>query len=483
MTTAQPAAIKTFISYSWSTPAHQAWVLELATRLRTDRVDVKLDTWELAPGRDPIVFMEQMVTDPTVTKVLMICDRVYKEKADGREGGVGKETQILTAEIYEKAAQDKYAALVTELDENGKPYVPAYYHSRQYINFTDTSRQEERYQELLRWIYDKPQFVKPALGTVPSFISDPDEVITATTSKLKQAEHAIKTNSSTAGGAITDFGDALVSEFRSLAPTKGSDQHWDDLVIKSAAAMRPGLRNFVELILAEARYGGTHFERVLRIFEGMGSLMYRPPTVTSWSEDDFDAYKMMCYEGFLSLVAVLIKERRFDLLQMALTHPFLVAGRERGQGSATTTYRVFAQNVVSMTRRKDREKSRQIDLYADLIAETYRMSFPTLPELIQADLLLYIRGAVVTEPSGWEQWWPRMLVYSDRYEPTELFARSESLAFFREWAPKVFGPISVADLVLKIGELNQQDRRSWGGGFMGPSISKMANAEHLGSRT
>lgn len=463
MTNTEPAAIKTFISYSWSTPVHQAWVLELATRLRSDRVDVKLDKWELAPGRDPIVFMEQMVTDPTVTKVLMITDKIYTEKASGRLGGVGKETQILTAEIYGKAAEDKYAALVTEVDEDGKPYVPTYYHSRQYIDITDASRQEERYQELLRWIYDKPQHVKPALGAVPSFISAPDAVTTATTSKLKQAEHAIKTGSSTAGGAIADFGEALVSEFRSLAPIKGTPEHWDDVVIKSAAAMRPALRNLVDLVMAEARYGGTHFERILRIYESVGSFMYRPAEVSSWSEQDFDAYRMICYEGFLCLVAVLIKERRFDLLGTALTHPFLIAGRERGQGLATTTYRVFSQDVESMRRRKDRENSRQIDLYADLINETYQMSFPTMPELIQADLILYIRGAVVTEASGWEQWWPRTIIYAGRSAPTELFARSESLTFFREWAPKVFGPISIADLVLKIAELNKQDSRSWGG--------------------
>lgn len=457
--------------------------MDLATRLVADGVNVILDKWDLKPGHDANVFMEQMVTNTDVKKVLMICDRVYVEKANGRAGGVGKEAQILTAEIYEKATQDKYVALPTELNTEGKPCIPIYYHSRQYISFVDVAQNEARYQELLRWIYDKPQFVRPKIGNTPSFIINPDEVATATGPKLKQAEYAIKTSSSLAGGAITDFGETLVEEYRAFAPEKGGPEPWDETIMASAAAMRPALRNLSELVLAEARYGGTNFERILRIYEGIGSLMYRPPSITSWSEQDFDAYKMICYEGLLSLVAILIRERRFDLLQAAVNHPYLLIGRERHQGAATATYRAFSPDIESMRRRKDRLNSRQIDLYADLIAETYRMSFPTLEQLIEADLLLFVRGHIVNDTSGYERWWPRTLIYSDRYGPTELFARSESLSFFSDWAPKIFGPISVADFAAKVAELQQQMAGYWSGGFMGPSVLRMTNAEHLGTRS
>lgn len=483
MTATQLATGKAFISYSWSSPVHEAWVMELATRLVGDGVNVVLDKWDLQPGHDANAFMEQMVTDPNVKKVLMICDRVYVEKANGRAGGVGKEAQILTAEIYQKAAQDKYVALPTELSQDGNPCIPTYYHSRQYISFVDVAQNEAEYQELLRWIYDKPQYVRPGIGKAPSFITAPDELVTATGSKLKQAEHAIKTSSAVAGGAIMDFGETLVDEYRAAAPEKGGSEPWDETIMATATTMRPALRNLSELVLAEARYGGANFERILRIFESIGSLMFRPPHVTSWSDQDFDAYKMICYEGFLSLVAILIKERRFDLLKMALNHPYLIEGRERNQGAATASYRVFAQDIESMRRRKDRMGSRQIDLYADLIAETYKVSFPTLEQLIQADLLLFVRGHIVSDTSGWERWWPCTIIYSDRYNPTELFARSESVSFFSEWAPNVFGPISVADFTEKVAELNRETSRYWGGAFMGPNIVRLTNAEHLGTRS
>ena len=482
MKTEQPTAIKTFISYSWSSPTHETWVLDLATRLRNDGVDVKLDKWELAPGRDPIVFMEQMVTDPTVTKVLMITDRIYTEKANGRLGGVGKEAQILTAEIYEKVGEDKYAALVTEVDNNGKPYVPTYYNSRQYIDFTDVNRQEEKYQELLRWIYDKPQHKKPKLGSTPSFISEPDAVTTATTSKVKQAEHLIKSSNLAAGGAIADFGEALIDEFSSLRVARSDDEPWDESVIKMAESMRPALRNLGELILAEARFGGGNLGRILRIFERMGSFMYRAPDVRSYSEDDFDAYRMMCYEGFLSLTSILIMESRWDMLQIALEHPYLIVGRDRSGGSATTTYRVFCPEIASFRRRNDRLGSNRIDMYADLIAETYPLSFPTFEQMFQADLVLFLRGQIVSDNGSYENWWPRTLIYSGRVGLPELFARSESKSFFESWSLYAFGPITLEAFNAKVAELQEGTRRSWGGGFSGPSLVHLTNSQYIGSR-
>jgi hypothetical protein len=84
---------KLFISYSWSTPEHEQWVLDLATALRESGVDVILDKWDLKEGHDSVSFMEKMVTDPEISKVLIVSDKMYAEKADGRAGGVGTETQ------------------------------------------------------------------------------------------------------------------------------------------------------------------------------------------------------------------------------------------------------------------------------------------------------------------------------------------------------------------------------------------------------
>ena len=61
---------KVFISYSWTSNEHQQWVLDLATALRDNGVDAILDKWDLKEGHDANAFMERMVTDETVEKVI-----------------------------------------------------------------------------------------------------------------------------------------------------------------------------------------------------------------------------------------------------------------------------------------------------------------------------------------------------------------------------------------------------------------------------
>ena len=160
-----------FISYSWSSPQHEAWVVALAERLTTDGVYVHLDKWDLTAGQDAYAFMERMVTDPKITKVLMVCDRAYVEKAHGRRGGVGAEAQIISPQLYRdnSADQTKFAAACVEFDVAGRPTVPVFYDGRLHFDFTRRDNEEAAYTGLVRWAWSKPQFVRPPLGRMPTF--------------------------------------------------------------------------------------------------------------------------------------------------------------------------------------------------------------------------------------------------------------------------------------------------------------------------
>ncbi|MEI7713697.1 MAG: SEFIR domain-containing protein [Rhodospirillales bacterium] len=131
---------KAFISYSWSNPSHEQWVISLAGELRESGVDVMLDKWDLKEGDDAHAYMEQMVTNPEITKVVMVCDKIYAEKANRRSGGVGTETQIITPELYGNQSQNKFVAVISELDEGGNGYVPVFYKSRIYIDMSDFAK-------------------------------------------------------------------------------------------------------------------------------------------------------------------------------------------------------------------------------------------------------------------------------------------------------------------------------------------------------
>ena len=108
---------KVFISYSWSS---DELVLDLAKRLVAHGVDVVLDKWDLKEGNDKYEFMERCVNDSEITKVLIICDKIYAQKANNRAGGVGDETVIISSEIYGNARQEKFIPIIAERDEEGK---------------------------------------------------------------------------------------------------------------------------------------------------------------------------------------------------------------------------------------------------------------------------------------------------------------------------------------------------------------------------
>ena len=66
-----PKAPRLFISYSHDDQAHKDWVLNLATRLVNNGVDVILDQWNMALGGDLPRFMETGLVD--ADRVLAIC--------------------------------------------------------------------------------------------------------------------------------------------------------------------------------------------------------------------------------------------------------------------------------------------------------------------------------------------------------------------------------------------------------------------------
>jgi len=147
---------KVFISYSWTTPQHEEWIINLATRLCNHGVDVVIDKWSLKEGQDKYVFMEQMVIDEGIDRVIIICDKGYTDKANARKGGVGDETAIISSEVYNKAHQEKFIPIIAEKDADGKPYLPVFLKSRIYIDLSDDTCYEREYEKLLRNIYNRP---------------------------------------------------------------------------------------------------------------------------------------------------------------------------------------------------------------------------------------------------------------------------------------------------------------------------------------
>ncbi len=156
---------KVFISYTWEDEAHNKWVMQLATDLRKNGVDAILDQWETKEGKDLPHFMDTSVE--TSDRVICVLTPKYKEKADTLKGGAGYEYHNMTAEMFGNVDTTKFIPLLRKEDE--KTSIPIALKGRVYVDMRDESTYEEKLEELLRDIFDKPKYKKPELGPAPVF--------------------------------------------------------------------------------------------------------------------------------------------------------------------------------------------------------------------------------------------------------------------------------------------------------------------------
>ena len=152
---------KVFVSYSHDSPDHKKWVMEIATKLINNGVDVILDQWELKAGADIALFMERYIKDSDY--VLMICTEKYVEKANAGKGGVGYERMIITADLIKDIDSTKFIPIIKQA---GTHKVPAFLGTKLFTNISGKDF-EFNYDELVRTIHGTPLYEKPNIGNNP----------------------------------------------------------------------------------------------------------------------------------------------------------------------------------------------------------------------------------------------------------------------------------------------------------------------------
>lgn len=154
-----------FISYSWDSDEHRAWVLSLANRLAKNYIYVYLDRYDLTAGKDMTHFMENAVSKSK--HVLIILTPNYKLKAEKRKGGVGYETSIITAQIFKDNLSDKFIPILK--DGTLETSVPVFLSTKINIDMTKESDFKKSFEQLLRTIHHEPLITRPQLGKKPNF--------------------------------------------------------------------------------------------------------------------------------------------------------------------------------------------------------------------------------------------------------------------------------------------------------------------------
>ncbi|HPA20888.1 MAG TPA: TIR domain-containing protein [Verrucomicrobiae bacterium] len=425
---------KVFISYSWTSPAHQSQVKEWAERLVSDGVDVVLDLWDLKEGQDKYAFMERMVTDPGVTHVLVVSDKAYSEKADARKAGVGTESQIISKEVYEKVDQTKFIPLVCEFADDNTPFLPTFLKSRIWMDFSSQESANSNWERLIRLLFGQPLHQKPTLGKPPVYLIEgaavPTNPARAKFETLRQAILQAKPGVGLYRQAFLDtcyeFADSLRVRQRPSANDLGK------MILEDCGKLTPVRDHIVDWVLLEstALPSQEFSEALIEALERLRELKSRPEEVTSWQEGWFEAHRLFVYETFLYVVAGLLKSRSYDNLHSIFATHYMLPESDRYGKERFSRFDCFLAFSEALHPVLDPPGQKLHSPAAELVKRQAQR--PDLPfsEIVQADLLCLLMAFVFEGV----RWYPQMLHYARRSKDFPFFIRAAQRRSFKNLA-------------------------------------------------
>ena len=213
---------KVFISYSWESKKHSDWVNSLADKLLADGIEAIIDSYDVSPGDRLTKFMESSIKDSDY--VIIICTEEYKRKANNREKGVGYESHIISAELYNNHNDRKFIPIIRQGYFNTA--LPTYLDGKLAIDLRGNPYNETSYKDLIASIFKVKK--KPKVGIRPDYL-DEYEPISIKGEDLKiigiiSNEVTFPRNDGTRGSALYSIPFRLSSK-----PTR----RWSELFLKN----------------------------------------------------------------------------------------------------------------------------------------------------------------------------------------------------------------------------------------------------------
>lgn len=146
-------SIRVFISHTSTTDEAVEWVKDLALHLIDNGIQARLDRFHLRRGMDLPQWMCNELS--MAQKVIVVCDEAYKQKADGRLGGVGWETMIIQGDVSNLPPDStKYQVVVRSEDINRG--LPMYLKTKYAFHARPSDKSNRFRDELIRELLDLP---------------------------------------------------------------------------------------------------------------------------------------------------------------------------------------------------------------------------------------------------------------------------------------------------------------------------------------
>lgn len=133
--------LSVFISYAQESEEHRAWVTQLANVLDAlPDIHVVFDQYDLHAGKDLFHFIDRGLG---CDRIVVVATPEYIRKAAARDGGVGYESSVISAELLENQLADRFVPALRSGDDR-----PLFLKSKVFVDFRDDARFAQAVREL-----------------------------------------------------------------------------------------------------------------------------------------------------------------------------------------------------------------------------------------------------------------------------------------------------------------------------------------------
>lgn len=406
--TVQP---KVFVSYAWTDDAYSLRVIEFCSRLIKDAgVEIILDKFEMLPGKEMNNFMERSVHDEDVTNVLLLLNPTYAEKANKKEGGVGKETQIISEEVYNDIDQTKFIPVIFDvIDDDFSKSKPTYLKSRFHIDLSNAETYELNYMNLVKTLYGKEMYQKPIKGKKPSWV---DEPITYMSEIYQIKEYGRKDTIKLPSNKVSDILDKILSSLINDNVFLDDNSWTSNNIYKTYVKLTFYRNNYIELF-NESRNMKNFQDVCFRFFQNVKDESLDTKYLNSPKKDYLEFF---LHEIFIYSIALLYKSDDYNMLNQFIYTPYV--SNVYGENAGLQNYAMFfyANNKIDSllsTNLKERDGKDYYSAKAHTWQENIYEKLVTKDELVSADVLL-ANLSILSEPKSHFQWFAATYPYSQK---------------------------------------------------------------------
>lgn len=445
---------KVFISYAWGNDEYQNRVLSFATDLMNDGIDVVFDKWDLSEGNDTYAFMEKCATDKSITNVLMLLDPIYAEKADGRLGGVGTETQIISSEVYGKVEQNKFIPVVFARDENGNVCKPTYLKALLHFDLSKEESFDSEYQRLVKRLYGIEIYAKPQLGNKPKWVDSLQTTTVKTITKyekLKQNDLPVVKNELFSNSLNT-----IMDLFLRYGEEGISNSLEFDEYINLYDGMRE-IRNDFLALLPYYIYVTDSVVLIADFFEEMKN------SIKSFNDLISEIKQVFTHELFIYVIAYFVKKKDYKSVGYLLGKTYFDNRKNKAVNYIFFYSATNHTNLDNAICKRDDKKyfSGTAAHWMETLAETVCSK----SDLVLADLLCFNYSCLGANYRYHWKWFPILYPYGGNYNYTAVIQSVAVHMQSREFLGKfvlLFGYETIDEFVEKYKEIeNDKEFREY----------------------